>query len=66
MEWTIEMVVDPSGMEQEFPGTGDAGSPDRNWDMRASTCQLLGIQFKCNLEGIVYLAVEHAPLLGEF
>ena len=37
VEWTMEMVVDPGGAQHEFPGIGDAGSPDWHWDPGGTT-----------------------------
>jgi len=66
MEWTTKMVVDPSGAQHEFPSTGDAGSPYWHWDPRKTTYHFPSISVDYNLEGIIDLAIKHAPPLGEF
>jgi len=40
VEWTMEMVVDPSGAQQEFPRIRDAGISDWNWDLGGTTYHL--------------------------
>lgn len=61
----MEMEVDPGGAQQEFPGTGDAGSPDWHWDPRGTTYHFPCMSIDYNRDGVVDLAVEHALLLGQ-
>ena len=66
VEWTMEMVMDLGGAHQEFPSTGDVGSPDWHWDPRGTTYHFPCIPIDYDLEGIFDLPVERAPPLGEF
>jgi len=65
VEWTMEMVVDPGGAQQAFPGTGDARSPEWHWDSGGTTYHFPCIPIDYNWDGAVDLAVEHAHSLGE-
>ena len=51
VEWTMEMVVDPGGAQQEFPITGDAGILNWHWDLGGTTYHFPGIPIDYNLEG---------------
>ena len=64
VEWVMMIVVDPSVVQQEFPGVGNTGTPDWHWDLGGTTCRFPGRSVDYVLEGTVGLAVEHAHLLG--
>ena len=56
------IVVDPSVVQQEFPGAGNTGTPDWHWDLGGITYHFPGRSVDYVLEGTVGLAVEHAQL----
>ena len=66
VEWVMEIVVDPSVVQQEVLGVGNTGTPDWHWDPGGTTCHFPGKLVDYVLEGTVGLAVECAHSLGEF
>ena len=62
----MEMVMDPSVVQQEFLGVGHTGTPDWHWDPGGITYRFPGRSVDYVLEGTVGLAVEHAHSLGGF
>ena len=53
VEWAMEMVVDPSVGQQEFPGIEDARIPDWHWDLGGTTNHFPGIPVDYDMDGIV-------------
>ena len=60
----MEMVVDPSVVQQEFLGAGNTRTPNWHWDLGGITYHFPGRSVDYVLEDTVGLAVEHAHPLG--
>lgn len=65
VQWTMEMVVDLGGAQQDFPGTGDAGSLDSQWDLGGTSYHFPHMLVDNNWDGLVDLTFEHTHSLGQ-
>lgn len=65
MEWAMDMVVDTGVSQQYIPVIWDTKSPNWHWDLGGTTYHFPGMSIDYNLDGTVYLEVEHTHSLGE-